>query len=331
MQLQLDNRQLKDRLRVASSGKEHLLRSVESLQERLQVALAIQERGEVPPMSLEASGGAHEAIPVLLCSDWHCGAVVHAKTVNNLGSYDVDEFHGRSKQLFVNAVKVISMVRSRCEVSRMVLWLGGDLIDGWLRDEAMQTQELSPTQQIIECERAIITGIDYLLNHGGIKKLYIPCNFGNHGRNTQKMQADNAHATSYEWLMYQSLRRHYMGDDRIEWQISDGNILYLDILYQRFRYHHGDAIRYGGGVGGIQIPLRKWVYRQDVGIRADHTFIGHFHTLTIDEAFSINGSLIGPTPYSLKLGFPPERPQQLLRFMDSERRRFTISAPIFTD
>ena len=44
----------------------------------------------------------------------------------------------------------------------------------------------------------------------------------------------------------------------------------------------------------------------------------------------MNGSLIGPTAYGLKLGFAPERPQQLMRFIDSQRG-FTISAPILTD
>ena len=32
-----------------------------------------------------------------------------------------------------------------------------------------------------------------------------------------------------------------------------------------------------------------------------------------------DGSLIGPTAYGLKFGFAPERPQQLLRCIDSER------------
>jgi hypothetical protein len=41
----------------------------------------------------------------------------------------------------------------------------------------------------------------------------------------------------------------------------------------------------------------------------------------------VNGSLIGATAYGLKLGFSPERPQQLMRFIDS-KRGFTISAPV---
>jgi hypothetical protein len=113
----------------------------------------------------------------------------------------------------------------------------------------------------------------------------------------------------------------------VEWLISDGNILYYDVLGHRLRFHHGDAIKYGGGIGGLTIPLQKWVHRQDTGIKAHHSFFGHFHQLTLGNGWSVNGSLIGITPYALKLGFSPERPQQLMRFIDS-KRGFTISAPV---
>jgi hypothetical protein len=46
--------------------------------------------------------------------------------------------------------------------------------------------------------------------------------------------------------------------------------------------------------------------------------------------WSVNGSLIGATAYGMKMGFAPERPQQLMKFIDSERG-FTLSAPILTD
>jgi hypothetical protein len=80
----------------------------------------------------------------------------------------------------------------------------------------------------------------------------------------------------------------------------------------------------------LTIPLTKWQLRQDQGIKADHSFFGHFHQLTLGPGWSVNGSLIGPTAYGLKLGFAPERPQQLLRFLDSERG-WTGAFPVLTD
>jgi hypothetical protein len=328
--LQLELRRVKESARTAERDRDRALAELANTLDSLSTALDIREIEQPEPLSDHHHGPRSESVPILLCSDWHCGAVVRAESVNQLNAYDVDEFHRRAGALFVNALKVIRMVRSSCEVRQMVLWLGGDLIDNWLHPEQAQLQELSPTQQIIECERAIVAGIDHLLEHGGFDRIVIPCSYGNHGRTTPKMQADNAHATSYEWLMYQSLRRHYRHQERIEWHISDGNILYVEVLGRLLRFHHGDAIRYQGGIGGLTVPLTKWQLRQDQGIAADHSFFGHFHQLTMGTGWSVNGSLIGPTAYGLKLGFAPERPQQLLRFLDSERG-WTGAFPVLTD
>ena len=327
--LQLEVRRLREQVQSGSLSREQLLTQLAAAHNQLAAALDIRDLGNVAPITASNQTARSESVPVLLCSDWHCGAVVKAESVNQLNAYDVDEFHNRAAALFRNAIKVIDMARTSVDITTMVLWLGGDLIDNQLHPDATQQQDLTPTQQLVECERSIAAGIDYLLKHGNLQHLIVPCSVGNHGRTTIKQQS-NATENSFEWLMYQSLRRHFRNEPRIQWQISDGNILYIDVLGQQLRFHHGDAVKYGGGVGGITVPLTKWIYRQDVGIRADHTFLGHFHTLTLGSGFSINGSLIGPTAYSLKLGFPPERPQQLMRFIDSERG-FTLSAPILTD
>ena len=328
--LQVENRRLRNEAKDARTSTDRALAHVEALTDQLATALDIRDPDSSPVISPTATDQASVSVPILLCSDWHCGAVVRPESVNGLNTYDVEIFHERAENLFRNALKVIRMVRTSVTITEMVVFLGGDMIDNWLHPEQIQMQELSPTQQIIECERAIIAGLNYLLEHGSFERLIVPCSHGNHGRTTQKMQADNSHSTSLEWLMYQSLRRHFRDEPRIEWQIASGYTTYLEVLGQTLRFHHGDAVRYQGGIGGLTIPLTKWMHRTDQGIKADHTFCGHFHQLTMGPGFSVNGSLIGATAYGLKLGFAPERPQQLLRFIDSERG-FTISAPILTD
>lgn len=330
--LQLEVRKLREESRRWSGERERLLGELDAAQDRLGVALQIRDipRARASVSAPTGTGKRRsESVPIMLCSDWHCGGVVKPGHVSGLNEFDLGIFHTRAAALFRNALKVIEMARSTVDVQQMVLWLGGDLIDNQLHPDQAQTQELTPTQQIVECERAIVSGLDYLLREAGLDRIIVPCSVGNHGRTTTKQQS-NAAQNSYEWLMYQSLRRHYRDEPRIEWHVDDGNILYLDVLGHKLRFHHGDAIKYGGGVGGITIPMNKWIYRQDVGIRANHTFLGHFHTLTVGGSFSVNGSLIGATPYSIKLGFPPERPQQLMRFIDSDRG-FTLSAPILAD
>ena len=185
--LQVEIRKLRTDFRTQSIEKEKLLVHVENLQGRLAVALDIKEIGSVDPITSSAPGARSESVPILLCTDWHCGAVVKPETVNDLNKYDVDIFHVRASTLFVNALKVVEMVRSTCDVNEMVVFLGGDLIDNWLHPEQIQLQELSPTQQIIECEKAVIRGLDYLLANGKFRKITVPCCYGNHGRTTIKI------------------------------------------------------------------------------------------------------------------------------------------------
>ena len=329
LSLQLEVRRLKATTKAATDGQERAIGEVARLREQLSTALDIVDCPTDLAIVQPTERAMSTSVPILLCSDWHCGAVVRPASVNGLNDYDAGIFHERAQGLFRNALKVVNMVRSSVTITEMVVWLGGDLIDNWLHPEQVQLQELSPTQQLIECERAIVAGLGYLLEHGDFERIIVPCSHGNHGRTTQKMQADNSHATSYEWLMYQSLQRHFRNEPRIAWQIADGNVTYLTVLGQVLRFHHGDACRYQGGIGGLTIPLTKWIHRADQAIRADHTFQGHFHQLTLGPNWSVNGSLIGPTAYGLKLGFAPERPQQLMRFIDSTRG-FTVSAPILT-
>ena len=328
--LQLEVRRLRATAKAATESQERAIGEVERLRDQLSTALDIVDCPSDLAILLPSMAAVSTSVPIMLCSDWHCGAVVRPESVNGLNEFDVGIFHQRAQGLFRNALKVVNMVRSSVTVTEMVVWLGGDLIDNWLHPEQVQQQELSPTQQLIECERAIVAGLGYLLEHGDFERIIVPCSHGNHGRTTQKMQAGNSHATSYEWLMYQSLKRHFRNEPRIAWQVANGYVTYVTVLGQVVRFHHGDACRYQGGIGGLTIPLTKWIHRADAAIRADHTFQGHFHQLTLGPNWSVNGSLIGPTEYGLKLGFAPERPQQLMRFIDSQRG-FTISAPILTD
>lgn len=331
VQKDIEIRQLKDKTRTLERDRNRLIGMVDAEQERLRVALEIQtERIDTVKIDKKPSkDGRSETVPVLMCSDWHFGAVVRPQEVNGLNEYNIEIAHERSAALFCNTLRVVKMLRSTADVNRMVLWLGGDLIDNWIHAEQAQTQELSPTQQLIEVEKALVAAIDLLLASGDFQEILIPCNFGNHGRTTQKMQS-NGHQTSYEWLMYQSLQRHYRKEPRAKFMIAETNSLYMDILGQSTRFMHGDCIKYQGGVGGVHVPLIKWIDRANRSIRADHTFLGHFHQIIMGGNYSVNSSLCGAMPYGMRAGYGSEPPQQLLRCIDSERG-FTIAAPIFVD
>ena len=327
--LQLESRRLRAETRDAKASAERALAKLEAVQDALTVALEIKDIFDqgviIPPEDPQKD----EAVPILLLSDLHCGQIVKPSSVNGLNEFNPEIFDDRLDAVFRNALKVINGQRSTAVVREAVVWLGGDLIEGELHGDAVQNQTLTTTQQIVRCERAIVRGLDYLLQHSDLERILIPCNVGNHGRNTKKQQS-NATENSYEHLAYCSMRRHYRDEPRLEWFIADADCLYLDVYGKRLRFFHGDSVKYNGGAAGPLWNVDKHAKNLDQSVPADHTFHGHFHTLGFGSRATSNGSLPGCAPYGLQSGYRVERPQQGMRFLHSHKG-FAGSVPIFTE
>ena len=327
--LQLESRRLRAETRDAKASAERALAKLEAVQDALTVALEIKDIFDqgviIPPEDPQKD----EAVPILLLSDLHCGQIVKPSSVNGLNEFNPEIFDDRLDAVFRNALKVINGQRSTAVVREAVVWLGGDLIEGELHGDAVQNQTLTTTQQIVRCERAIVRGLDYLLQHSDLERILIPCNVGNHGRNTKKQQS-NATENSYEHLAYCSMRRHYRDEPRLEWFIADADCLYLDVYGKRLRFFHGDSVKYNGGAAGPLWNVDKHAKNLDQSVPADHTFHGHFHTLGFGSRATSNGSLPGCAPYGLQSGYRVERPQQGMRFLHSDKG-FAGSFPIFTE
>ena len=119
-QLQIENRRLREQVRGQISDQDRLLSKVESLQEQLATALEIRDIEQPASLVVDTTGQRSETVPLLLCSDWHCGAVVDPATVCGLNRYDVDIFHERAGALFRNTLRVVRMLRSAAEVLRCI-------------------------------------------------------------------------------------------------------------------------------------------------------------------------------------------------------------------
>ena len=168
------------------------MQRVEQLQDQLQTALDIKDIEVAEQIAAQVNSERSELVPVLLCSDWHCGAIVDPATVCDLNSYDLDEYHRRVQALFRNVLHVVQMLRSTSDVRQMVVWLGGDLIDNWLHPDQAETQILSPTQQLIECERSIVQGLDFLLEHADLERLVLPAATATTGARPTRCAAQTA-------------------------------------------------------------------------------------------------------------------------------------------
>jgi len=119
--------------------------------------------------------------------------------------------------------------------------------------------------------------------------------------------------------MYRQLRDYFENEKRIKFIINDSYLTYMDIYGYTARFHHGDSLKYGGGIGGIFIPAFKAISQWNKSMRADWDFFGHFHQLKDGGNFISNGSLIGYNAYAIRIKADYEKPKQAFVIIDEQR------------
>lgn len=274
--------------------------------------------------------GKNEATAVICLSDLHLEESVDPNTVNGLNEYNPQIAEKRFKKLIENALKLTNLQANSVNIKDVIIWLGGDIISGYIHQELVESNFMSPVEAILFADRLISWGIDFFLNNSKYN-LFIPTSNGNHGRTTQKIQISTYAANSFEFLLYKNLERRYANEKRVRFQVAEGYLNFVDVYNMKIRFHHGDSVKYHGGSGGLYVPINKSIAAWDSSIKVDLDVMGHFHQLTCDRKFIVNGSMIGYGPYSLSIKASPEPPQQAFFLLDKERNRRTVFAPIFVD
>ena len=94
------------------------------------------------------------------------------------------------------------------------------------------------------------------------------------------------------------------------------------------RCAHGHQIRFGGGVGGLLIPMRKKVMQWDKIIKADLNLFAHFHQEQKGQKIIVNGSMIGFNKFALDCGFEYESPKQAFFLINRKKKAVSIYSPI---
>ncbi len=260
-----------------------------------------------------------EGAALILASDWHIEEEVRPEQVAGRNRYDLTISRRRAQRFFEGVRWGIEFNRQAYKIRDAVLWFGGDFITNYLHADNRETNLLSPVQAIAEAHAWLSAGIEYLLEDPLLERLVIPCNDGNHGRLTETTRSSSRTASSIEWLLYTMLAREWKHEPRVQFLIAEGEHVYYEVYGKTVRFVHGDSIRYGGGIGGVTIPIYKAMSRWNTVRNADLTCLGHFHQLTSLTDLIVNGSLIGYGPYSLSIGARFEPPAQAFTMLDAKR------------
>lgn len=274
--------------------------------------------------------GTSEVTPVVLASDWHSEEIVKAAQVSGLNEFNLDVFERRCTKFWQGAVRLIKMFNKDVNITTVVLALLGDFITGQIHEaENAENNGLLPVDAIVNVQNHIIGGMDFMLNNTSYEYIVV-CKVGNHSRMTKKVRAASETGHSLESLMYAYLAAYYRNEPRIKFVIDDGYHTYVDIYDKAARFHHGHAIQYQGGVGGLYIPGKKKCAQWNKARPAHRDFFGHFHQDLNDTMFTCNGSLIGYNSYAVRIGAEFEPPKQSIVLVD-KRRGFTGKWPIYLE
>ncbi len=319
---------LKDSKRETDSQYKVALRKVADLEREKQAILDIKSGVKsftIKPRKTIKS----EATPIWLASDWHVGEKVTYGQTNGINRYDLKIAQSRAEAFFRNGLRLTKLASHDIHIDTVVLALLGDFITGHLHLDAVENNNLPPVEETLFAQSLIVSGIEYVLNNSDLK-LVIPCHSGNHGRTTKFAHFGSENGHSLEFFMYNSIANYFRGNPRVQMMIPEGSHSYVDIYGYRVRFLHGHDVKFGGGVGGLTIPLNKAISQWDKARPAYLTCLGHFHQRFDGGGFLVNGSLIGYNSFALSIKASAESPMQQFALIDKVRGK-TIVAPILLD
>lgn len=271
------------------------------------------------------------SVAVVLASDWHYEEEITPESVNHLNQYTLSIADNRIKTFFSNTAKMLEKEQRDTKINTMVLALLGDFITGNIHEDNVESSQLGVGEALWAVKTRIHAGIEFLLKNSNVD-LIIPCHSGNHGRHTKKQRVANEKNNSLEWLIYKSLSEVWSQNKRVKFMVGDAYHSFIDVFPgYTIRFHHGHNVRYGGGVGGITIPINKAIAQWNRNRAVQLDCMGHFHQYADGGNFVVNSSLIGFSPYAVSIKGAYERPSQSFFLINGKYLEKTCSSKIFLE
>lgn len=274
--------------------------------------------------------GASRATVISFASDWHVAEIVKPSTVQYLNKYNPDIAERRAKNYWRKLVDMTNRQRHDTTIETLCLVLAGDFITGHIHSELAELTAMAPLEELVFAQSLLDAGIRYVKEHGDFKRIVVICKDGNHGR----MGYDGSktrHATraghSLEWAMYQTLAKLHPD---LEWVIDESYLTYYDIYGYTIRTHHGDMVRYNGGVGGLEVPMKRAYMQWNLTKHADINIMGHWHTY-LPGYNTVNGSLIGYNAYAAQVVRANHQPPLQAFIVLDQDKGITTHAPLLVE
>ena len=254
---------------------------------------------------------------VALFSDAHIEETVNPASVLGMNEYNINIAEKRIQTYFQNLCECLK----EDKVDDLIFASLGDTISGYIHEELAQCNGLSPLEATYKAQSLIYSGLKYLCEETNLNSIKFIGIVGNHSRTTKKIQHANGFKMSYEWLMYQNIKKFCEMDNLpIEFCIPEAEVAIVNTPDgQKFIFAHGFQIK-GSGTGtvcGIYPALNRLALKWGKTFGQDKIYIGHFHQCVSIANAVVNGSIIGFNTFALSNGFSFEEPCQYYEVFDT--------------
>jgi hypothetical protein len=298
--------------------------------------LCLSETTPTPPEWLLKPRSTKEldtGVPTLMCSDWHWAEVIEPECIGGVNKYNLEIAKKRVRTLIDGTISLLFDHMAIPTYPGIVLALGGDMVSGDIHDELAATNDVPLIPAVLDLLDTLIWVITTLADKFGA--VFVPCVTGNHGRNTEKIRNKGRHHTSFDWMLYCLLERHFINDPRVTFHIPEGPDAYYRIYGRRYLLTHGDQFRGGDGVIGCLGPIIRGDHRKrsrngQIDMAYDTMILGHWHQLIQMQRLIVNGSLCGYNEYAYNNNFGFEIPKQAL-WITHPTRGITFSMPVHVE
>lgn len=272
-------------------------------------------------------------VPTIFLSDLHWGESVRSSQIGGVNSYSMSIARDRMTYTMQTAIHLLRILDSGMDYPGVVMPLGGDMISGNIHDELQATNELNTMPTVLDLYDNLVGAIKLAADTFGA--VFLPCVSGNHGRDTKKIWSKDRNHTSFDWLLYQFLAKHFKDDKRVTFYIPDGSDALYRVYGTRYLLTHGDQFKAGDSIIGPIGPLtrgnqKKTARNQAVGQEYDLMICGHWHQYIHLERLIVNGSMKGYDEYAYQGNFSFEPPRQGL-WMTHPRYGITYRMPVLCE
>jgi len=322
--------------RISRRDAERKLKQAESdlqlAEHELTAMLHMNDRATL--RSYKPSGSSHDrgkATAIICVNDWHAEQTVEPDLVGGINEFSADIADARIARTWEQAIYLIDFAKRISNIDEVVLWAGGDLMNGMIHDEYLQTNWAGPTDAAQFVQDHLVSGIQKLVAEIPCDRFKFLATHGNHGRSTPDKRVHTQYAHSWERLIYHNVAKSISDCPKVSSYIERGPLLHAEIQGVRCRFSHGDTIKYLGGQSGVIGPASRarQAWDQQHG-EAALTVIAHFHQYISTQNFVCCGSLIGFDPFAQAIKAQAEPPTQTLIVLDSKRGK-VLTIPIFCE